>query len=144
NIGTEVLVQQYRAKWDRAFLHLRYDLIGAHSATSTSQDAQVKQVTDWMAAYREAFAHIYDLISDGTIRTTQQANDAMNPFKDSVRSAEEALAALRDNAREREPTLDPALVAQRFGLASSFVLLFTLIVLLVGCLQRLPSQVRAA
>lgn len=139
NIGTQLRVQQYRAEWDRAFLRLRYDLVRARSAGATSQDAQLQQVIDWIAAYREAFDHIYDSISNGTIRTTREANDEMSRFKEPVRSAERALAGITGTARERAPTLDPAIVAQRFGLALSLVLFIALAGLFIACIRRLPS-----
>jgi methyl-accepting chemotaxis protein len=139
NVGADALVQQYTEKWDRALLRLRYDLARARSASSASQAMQLQQVTDWIAAYREAFARICDSISDGTIRTTQQANDAMGRFKSPVRSADLALDAISRDARGRIPTLAPAVTAHRIGLALSLVMLCTLGALFVGCLRSQPS-----
>ncbi len=139
NIGADELVRQYREKWDRAFAGLRYDLERAHRADSALPDAQLQQVTEQMAAYRAAFAHIYDSISNGTIRTTQQANEEMSPFKVSVRDAESLLVEISDNARDRQPLLGPAVVAQEIGLVASFLSFLALTFLFVACVRRLPA-----
>jgi methyl-accepting chemotaxis protein len=139
NVGAEELVREYRAKWDRAFTSLRYDLVRARRVGSTSQDAQLQRVVDRIADYHVAFAHIYDLILNGTIRTTQQANEAMGPSKDSVRNAESTLGEIGGDDRDPKSLLGPAVVAQRLGLAASFLSFLTLAVLFTHCLRRLPS-----
>ncbi len=139
NIGAAELVRQYRDKWDRAFAGFRYDLARARRANSTAQDSELQQVTDQMAAYRVAFSQIYDSISNGTVQTTQRANEEMSPFKVSVRDAEGLLASLSDQARDRQPLLEPAVVAQQFGLAVSILSFLALTALFAACLRRLPA-----
>jgi len=121
NVGAPDLVGQYRAKWDAAFLRLRYDLGRAHSATNGLQEPKLEQVTRWIGEYREAFGQIYEAISSGAIRTTEAANEQMGRFKGSVRSAELTLAETSDEARARAPALDPAVLAQRIGVALSLL-----------------------
>ncbi|MBS0389248.1 MAG: hypothetical protein JSR15_12290 [Proteobacteria bacterium] len=139
NIGTPELDHQYRDKWDRAFVGFRYDLERARRTDPTQQDPQLQQVTDLIAAYRVAFTRIYDGMLNGTIQTTQQANEQMSPFKVSVRDAEQLLADISDQARGRQTLLAPALVAHKFGLAASVLACLAIAALFVACLRRLPS-----
>lgn len=140
NIGSDELVRQYRDKWDRAFVGLRYDLERARRVDPTLQDSKLEQVTDQLAAYRVAYIRIYDAIANGTIRTTQQANEEMSPFKSSVRDAENLLIEISGDARDRQPLLGPAVVAQQVGLAVSLLLLLALAGLYVGYLRQSPAE----
>lgn len=140
NIGSDELVRQYRDKWDRAFVGLRYDLERARRVDPTLQDSKLQQVTDQLAAYRVAYIRIYDAIANGTIRTTQQANEEMSPFKSSVRDAENLLIEISGDARDRQPLLGPAVVAQQVGLAVSLLLLLALAGLYVGYLRQSPAE----
>lgn len=140
NIGSDELVRQYRDKWDRAFVGLRYDLERARRVDPTLQDSKLEQVTDQLAAYRIAYIRIYDAIANGTIRTTQQANEEMSPFKSSVRDAENLLIEISGDARDRQPLLGPAVVAQQVGLAVSLLLLLALAGLYVGYLRQSPAE----
>lgn len=138
NVGSEAQVREYRAKWDGAFADFRHDLVRARRAGPTSQDAQLQQITDRISAYEAAFVGIYDSIANGTIRSTQQANDQLIPVKDSVRGAEITLEKIGDSAPNRIPLLSSAVIAQRFGFAVSCVLFLALAVLFVGY-RRLPA-----
>ena len=139
NIGTTELVHQYRDKWDRAFIGFRYDLERARRTDPTQQDPQLQQVTDRIAAYRVAFTRIYDAMANGTIRTTQQANEEMSPYKVSVRDAESLLADISGQARDQQSLLAPALVAHRLGLAVSVLACLAIAALFAVCLRRLPT-----
>ncbi|MBS0374632.1 MAG: hypothetical protein JSR73_08605 [Proteobacteria bacterium] len=139
NVGEQDLVRQYRAKWDAAFLRLRYDLGRAHSATGDSQEPKLEQVTRWIGEYREAFGQIYEAISNGSIRSTEEANEQMGRFKGSVRSAELTLAETGDEARARAPALDPAVLAQRIGVALGLLGVAILAALLVRSLRAPPA-----
>jgi methyl-accepting chemotaxis protein len=136
NIGSPADVRQYKAKWDRAFIGLRYDLSQAHRASPVAGDAPLQQVIAQMADYRMAFTRIYDSIMDGQIRTTQQANEAMSPFKDSVHIAESKLAEIGGYDRDLGTMLGPAVVAQRWGMAASALLFLALAALFTGSLRR--------
>jgi methyl-accepting chemotaxis protein len=138
NVGADDLVRQYKEKWDRALLLLRYDLQRARRTDSTSQE-ELQKVTDRIAAYSVAFGRIYDSIANGTIRTTQQANDEMSLSKESVRDAEGILADIGSQARHRQPLLRPVIVAQQFGLAVSLISFLVLAVLCVSLMRRLPA-----
>lgn len=137
SIGAPAEVRQYKEKWDRAFVGLRYDLAQAHRASPVTGDAQLQQVIAQMAGYRTAFTRIYDLILAGQIRTTQQANEAMSPYKDSVHIAESTLAEIGGYDRDLGTVLRPAIVAQRWGLAASILLFLALTLLLAGSWRRL-------
>ena len=137
NIGAPDDVRQYKEKWDRAFLGLRYDLAQAHRASPVAGDAQLQRVTAQMADYRTAFTRIYDLILAGQIHTPQQANEAMSPSNDSVHIAESTLAEIGGYDRDLGTVLRPAIVAQRWGLAASILLFLALALLFAGSWRRL-------
>ena len=139
NIGTDELVRQYRDKWDRALVSFRYDLARARRVDPAANNAPLQQVTDQIAAYRVAFTRIYDSIENGTVRTTQQANEEMSPFKSSVRDAELELAEISGDARDREFVLGPAVTAQRIGLAISAAALLALAIAYFTFLGRMPA-----
>jgi methyl-accepting chemotaxis protein len=139
NVGSDDLVRQYRAKWDLAFNNLWYGLVRARQAGSTSQDERLQQFVDEIADYRFAFARIYDLILDGTIRTTQQANQAMSPFKDSVHKAETTLAEIGSYQPHLRSFLGPTVFVQRLGLAATFLSFIILAVIFLSCARRPPA-----
>jgi hypothetical protein len=63
----------------------------------------------------------------------------MSPFKVSVRDAESLLVEISDNARDRQPLLGPAVVAQEVGLVASILSFLALTFLFVACVRRLPA-----
>ena len=139
NIGSGELERQYREKWDRAFAGFRYDLERARRTDPTQQDPRLQLVTERIAAYRAAFTRIFDEMSNGTIQSTQQANEQMSPFKVSVRDAETLLADISDQARDRQPLLAPAVAAHKLGLAASFLACLAIAAAFAVCLRRLPA-----
>lgn len=139
NVGSPTLMHQYKDKWDRVFASLWYDLAQTRHAGYTFENEQLQQITDRMVTYHVAFSGIFESIADGTIRTTQQANDQMSMFKESVHDAEAALADIGGSARHREPLLGSAANAQRFGLTASLLAFFALSVLFASCLRLLPT-----
>jgi methyl-accepting chemotaxis protein len=139
NVGTPDLVQSYQAKWEDAFLHLRYDLVRARRSASAEADASLQHAVDSLDVYRTGFLRTYDQIRSGTLATSQQANADANRFRDAAHSAEQALTALSASALGRTQTVDPAVVAQRCSLTVSLALLVVLVGLLVSGFPRLSS-----
>lgn len=128
NVGSPQLVESYQAKWEDAFLHLRYDLARARRSAAGEADLHLQEVVDFMAVYRTVFLQICGQIRSGVLSTPQQANEAANQFREAARSAEQALNKISESALGRTQTIDPALFAQR----SALVLSLTLFVLLLG------------
>jgi len=142
NVGSDADVRDYHAKWDLALQGLRFDLVRARHAGSTPQDAELQQVVDQIAAYRAGFTNIYEAILSGAIRTTQQANLAMSPFKNAVHEAELLLGEMGGNHSPQASLLAPAVTAQRLGLAATLLSFLTLAVVFAGWIRR-PSTVSA-
>jgi len=142
NVGSDADVRDYHAKWDLALQSLRFDLVRARHAGSTSQDAELQRVVDQVAAYRAGFASVYELILSGAIRTTQQANQAMLPFKSAAHAAELLLGEMGGNhsPQASASVLAPAVTAQRLGLAATLLSFLTLAVIFVGWVRRSPAM----
>ena len=139
NVGSPELVQRYQAKWEDAFLHLRYDLVRARRSAHGEADSSLQQVVDSMEVYRTGFLQTYDQVRSGTLSTSQQANADANRFRDAVRGAEQSLNEISESAFGRTQTVDPALFAQRCGLAVSLMLFLALAAVLVSGAPRLLS-----
>ena len=143
NVGAAAAVQSYQDKWDDAFLHLRYDLARARRSAPAQADPGLQTVVDSVGAYRSAFVLLCAQIQSGALSNAQQANLAANEFRQAARSAEQALTAISENALGRAQTVDPALVAQRWGLAVSLLVFFILTVLYISGHPRLRTTIGA-
>ncbi len=97
---------------------------------------RLQEVVDSIAVYRTAFLEMCDKIHSGVLSTPQQANAEANRFRDAARNAEQALNAISDSALGRTQTVDPALFAQRCGLAISLTLFVALVGLYASTLIR--------
>jgi methyl-accepting chemotaxis protein len=141
NVGSPELVQSYQAKWEDAFLHLRYDLTRARRSAAGEADSRLQEVVDSVAVYRTAFLDVCDQIRTGVLSTPQQANAEANRFRQAARNAEQALNGISDSAFGRKQTVDPALFAQRCSLAISLTLFIVLVGLYVGAFPHPDSSV---
>jgi methyl-accepting chemotaxis protein len=140
NIGSPELVQSYQAKWQDAFLQLRYDLARVRRATPGEADSRLQEVVDSMEVYRTGFLQTYEQIRTGTLSTPQQANADADRFRDAAHNAERTLTEISEGALGRTQTVDPALVAQRWSLAASLALLLALLGLLLSGVPHLRSS----
>lgn len=121
NLATPDAYHAYRAKWDRMYVNVRYDLVRARAAAPASTQAKLQAVADAIAAYRTSFERTYGLIERGDLTTAQQANAEMR--KDSVRGAEVRLADLEHEVRRGPSQFGPVLDAQRWGFALNVLVL---------------------
>jgi methyl-accepting chemotaxis protein len=136
NVGSPELVQSYQAKWQDAFLQLRYDLVRVRRSTPGEADSTLQEVVDSMEAYRTGFLQTYEQIRSGTLSTSQQANADADRFRDAARNAERTLNEISESALGRTQSVDPALAAQRWSLATSLTLFVALVALLVSGVPR--------
>jgi methyl-accepting chemotaxis protein len=141
NIGSPDSVQSYRAKWDNAFVQLRNDLVRARWAAPTNDDLRLDTVVESISAYQIAFLQTFDQIHSGAVTTTQAANAQADSFKEPAHKVERALVDIGEMARGRAPTLNSALVAQRYALIVNVLLFLLLAMLLVFGTPRDLAQI---
>ncbi len=140
NIGSPERRADYRARWDRAMLQLRYDLQRVRAVRQGTSDAQVQYIADSIAQYREAFAHTYDLVQGGSVLTGQQANDEMARNKSSIHQAENLLVQLEREAQAHMSSIEnPVGDLQWTTLGLNLMLLGIVCGPLAYALRRQPS-----
>jgi len=112
NIGAKEKEAEYLKKWTEQ----RDELVKEHlaelekTAVLENDKKLIKQLKEEAAAYVANFSDVLGAIQSGKLKTTQQANAAMTPYKDNVHKMEEAAAVLAEEGNKRmdamEPTLD--------------------------------------
>jgi methyl-accepting chemotaxis protein len=143
NVESLERVKTYRLRWDDAFIHLRHDLALARLAAPYGADERLQEAVDSLARYHAGFVSVYQMIIDGTLSTTQQANAEMLKFKDPAHIAEHALDSLSDTAPRRSTAVADVVSAQRVGLIVSLCLLGVVVVIAVLALKQPPAAIPA-
>jgi len=102
NIGSTEKVLDYRKKWQEQHEHLVARLNDAEKAATLPQDKELlKTMRSELAAYEAGFNKVYAGIQAGGIKTTQQANNAINEYKDQIHKMEGAAKDLADATNKR-------------------------------------------
>jgi methyl-accepting chemotaxis protein len=90
NIGNAAEEEQYLAKWKGAHADVEKHLtVLGNMPLSTEAKAKVGRMREALAGYDAGFEKVREQIRTGAITTPQQANIAMTPFKERVRSLDE-------------------------------------------------------
>ena len=104
----------YEEQWQRASTALGQAIEAFAAAAATTEDYQ--QVATWRAAlsrYQEGFAQVKRATAAGTITTPQAANNALAPFKDSIRTLTDAALEVAQRkavaAEQAEATLEKSI-----------------------------------
>jgi methyl-accepting chemotaxis protein len=136
NVASPEIAESYRAKWDRAFLDLRYDLVRARALAPATSSGALQAFENSLAFYRTGFVHTYELLRAGKLTTAQQANTEMTAFKANVHVTEEQAESIKLDAERRISNVDAVLDAKRYDLGLWVMLLTAMAVLSAGLLIR--------
>ena len=102
NIGSKEKVEAYYKQWggQKDAVTARLDDLERVIALSEEKDA-LKQMRAELGLYAEGFNQVFAAIRDGRIATTQDANTAIDRYKDSVRKLEDQARKLAASANKR-------------------------------------------
>jgi methyl-accepting chemotaxis protein len=94
NVGNAAVRDEYRKKWEVEFARLRTAIEAFRAAASGAEDTATAE--RWLAGsarYEDAMRRVTRGVADGSIKTPEQANEAITPFKESIRTlTDEAIA----------------------------------------------------
>ena len=90
NIGAPDKEADYLAKWkdQKARLVERLEVLEKLSLTDADRDT-VRKMRKEAETYEQGFGKVVAAIQDGSVKTTQEANTAITPYKDEIRGLEE-------------------------------------------------------
>ena len=102
NIGTREKEDEYLAKWKEQHEHLVSRLKDAEAAATLQKDKEMlSSMKTELGNYETGFNKVLALMNAGTIKTPQQANAAINEYKDQIHKMEAAAQELADEANKR-------------------------------------------
>jgi methyl-accepting chemotaxis protein len=102
NIGSKDKEEEYFKKWKEQFEHVTNRIKDIEKAATITQDKEsVLSMKTELANYESGFMKVVGLIQSGKITTTQEANNAINEYKDQVHKMENASKDLADEANKR-------------------------------------------
>jgi methyl-accepting chemotaxis protein len=132
NLGSADTRAAYLSKWkaQHEAAHARVRVLEA-LVTSDQDRAALTGMKSRLARYDAGFDKVVGLVEAGTIRTTQDANQAIGAFKEDVRSLEQAADQLSTRGEERMEALAPLVVSVR-RTALVAIVLFASAALLAG------------
>src|SRR5512139_659892 len=112
NIGNKEKEEDYLKKWQEQQDHLNKKLDELEKGVYLSEEKdQLKDMQTEMKNYDAGFMKVYKLITAGSIKTTQEANNAINEYKDSVHKLEKAAQDLAEAATKRMEGEEPVIKA---------------------------------
>ena len=130
NIDSQEKRTEYLAKWKEQVQHLEARVEDALKAAALQEDKdKLKTIKENAAAYATEFLQTVDKIQAGTIKTTQEANSALNETKEHVRLMEDVSKELADvaNVRMQEEHLHMEAFFKRTSLIIVAILLAAVI-----------------
>ncbi|MBN1829315.1 MAG: MCP four helix bundle domain-containing protein [Deltaproteobacteria bacterium] len=102
NIGSKEKEEAYLNKWKEQQEHLQARIQDLGKAVTSRQDVDaLNKMKSEMAAYVSGFNKVYSSIRTGNIKAPQEANSAINEYKEEIRSLEEAAQAFSSEGAKR-------------------------------------------
>jgi methyl-accepting chemotaxis protein len=102
NIGDKAKEEEYLKKWKEQGEHLNARIKDMEKAATLKQDIDAIQVIKTNEALYEAGAlKVFNLVQSGAIKTTQDANKAINEYKEESHKMENVAKDLSDEANKR-------------------------------------------
>jgi nitrogen fixation/metabolism regulation signal transduction histidine kinase len=132
NINDEMVREDYRKQWLKAFSDLQAAVAAFRTGASSPEDVEAaRQWEQAIATYRKAMQHVLHQVEEGTVRTPQQANSALTPYKEGIRALTELAPATSDRklAEVRQAEQDLEEIIQFF----QRLILFVTLLAGVGC-----------
>lgn len=140
NIGDPAKEAEYKGKWEDKKVQLGKTLEEMEKLVKTEEDKKtVGLMKEGFKIYQDAFIRIVKQLEEGKLKTSQDANDAMAPYKDSIRQLEgegEAIAS-RSRNKMNDDSVNIAIYSQRtsyviFGVSFLALVLGLLVSLLLS------------
>ncbi len=102
NIGNPAKEAEYKGKWDIAGGALDKTLTSMEGFIKNDDDKKTIQLmNDGFKAYQEGFNSVLKQLSDGKLKTPEEANIALAPFKDAIRQLESEGDAIGERSRKK-------------------------------------------
>ncbi len=102
NIGDKAKEEEYLKKWQDQHDRVGKRLDDAEKAAYLEKEKdEVKAMRTELSAYDSGFRKVLSQINSGVIKTPQQANAAINEYKDSIHKLEATAEQLADESNER-------------------------------------------
>jgi len=119
NFGQADALSAYARKWESTRDQLTATLaaLGKHPLAADDRKA-LDDMARSLAGYAKGFEATLAGLRGGTLKSTQDANDAMGTVKDAVRGLEQAADALNDRAVARAAAVLPQIQARRAVLST--------------------------
>jgi methyl-accepting chemotaxis protein len=112
NIGDAAKEEQYARDWQDQHERLAARIADAAKAASLPEEkAALQTMKTELDAYTAGFQNVRAQIRSGAIKTPQEANGAIGPYKDGIRKLEDTTKDLSDAANKRLDELDGAVAA---------------------------------
>ena len=103
NIGNKDKEESYYKEWNENKAKIDERIKTLEKVASSQKDKdQVKLIKDNLALYAAGFNKVYGMIRDGKVKTTTEANSAIQEFKDAVHKMENVTADFAAEGYQRE------------------------------------------
>ncbi len=102
NIGDRAKEDEYLKKWQEQHEHLTSRLNDIEKAVYLDKEKdELKSMRSELAAYDSGMKKVLALIAEGTVKTAQQGNAAINEYKDSMHKLEQTSKDMADESNGR-------------------------------------------
>lgn len=112
--------KEYQEKWQGTVTKARQHLASATELGDAEDVQSIKALTDALLRYEQGFVQVQAQIEAGSLQTPQQANQALEPVKESVRSMEGTTRSLversKSQAIERQQTVQADMGAAKVSM----------------------------
>ncbi len=127
NIGSRDKEEEYLKKWQEQYDHLTSRIKDTEKAATLQQDKDMIQTMKTeFANYENGFKKVVAMIQSGQIKTTQEANTAIDQYKDQIHKMENASKDLADEANKRMDGMEEV-VKQRTSHTNTIMFLLALV-----------------
>jgi methyl-accepting chemotaxis protein len=102
NIGSKNKEEEYMKKWKEQHEHLAARIKDLETTATLQHDKeQIQSMKTELGNYESGFSKVIALINAGTIKTPQQANAAINEYKDQIHKMEGTAQEMADEGNKR-------------------------------------------
>jgi methyl-accepting chemotaxis protein-1 (serine sensor receptor) len=129
NIESADKVQDYRSQWEHALEDARQVRNDAAGLASGDIHESLESLGHELDTYAAGFHTTADEIRAGTLKTTQQANEAMKKYKEAVHRVDELVLKIVDDADQDAGKMDGVMQSHQRTVTTTLVVL-TLVSLL--------------
>jgi methyl-accepting chemotaxis protein len=141
NIGSMERMEEYYGKWRKEYENLTVGIREAETAATVQKDREsLQSMKTELAAYRTGFNKVYTLILTGKIKTAQQANYAIEGYKDRIHEMEQAAKDLVDESNQRMDAQEEVIKSRVSRTNTSMLALVLLAILFTVVLSILTTR----